>query len=58
MFNETTKIFDAINTITSLFRGNVFFSNSELHLSDDRPREPIALFTNSNVKDGVCSQGI
>ena len=52
MFNETTKIFDAINTITSLFRGNVFFSNSELHLSDDRPREPIALFTNSNVKDG------
>jgi hypothetical protein len=52
MFNETTKIFDAVNTITSLFRGNVFFSNSELHFSDDRPREPIALFTNSNVKDG------
>lgn len=52
MFNETTKIFDAINTITSLFRGNVFFSNSELHFSDDRPREPIALFTNSNVKNG------
>jgi hypothetical protein len=52
MFNESTKIFDAINMIANLFRGNIFFSNSELHFSDDRPREPIALFTNSNVKDG------
>ena len=52
MFNESTKIFDAINMIANLFRGNIFFSNSELHFSDDRPREPISLFTNSNVKDG------
>lgn len=52
MFNETTKIFDAVNTIVNLFRGNIFFSNSELHFSDDRPREPIALFTNSNVANG------
>jgi hypothetical protein len=52
MFTESTKIFDAVNTIANLFRGNVFFANSELHFNDDRPREPISLFTNSNVKDG------
>jgi hypothetical protein len=53
IFREQTKIFDAINVVASLFRGIVFFSNSEIHFLDDRPRTPIAIFTNSNVKDGV-----
>jgi predicted phage tail protein len=53
LFNEQTKIFDAINIVASLFRGSVFFSNSEIHFLDDRPRTPIALFTNSNVKNGI-----
>jgi len=53
MFKEQTKIFDAINIVASLFRGSVFFSNSEIHFLDDRPRDPIAIFTNSNVKDGL-----
>jgi hypothetical protein len=53
LFKDQTKIFDAINIVASLFRGSVFFSNSEIHFLDDRPKEPIALFTNSNVKDGV-----
>ena len=53
IFKDQTKIFDAINIVASLFRGSVFFSNSEIHFLDDRPKPPIALFTNSNVKDGV-----
>jgi hypothetical protein len=52
MFKEQTKIFDAINIVAGLFRGSVFFSNSEIHFLDDRPRIPIALFTNANVKNG------
>lgn len=57
VFKEQTKIFDAINIIASLFRGVVFFSNSEIHFLDDRPRTPIALFSNTNVKDGVFNYG-
>jgi hypothetical protein len=53
VFREQTKIFDAINIVASLFRGSVFFSNSEIQFLDDRPRDPISIFTNSNVKDGV-----
>jgi len=53
MFSQATKIFDAINIVANLFRGSVFFSNSEINFVDDRPREPIALFTNSNVKDAA-----
>jgi hypothetical protein len=53
MFKDQIKLFDAINTIASLFRGIVFFSNSEIHFLDDRPRIPISFFSNANVKDGV-----
>lgn len=53
MFRDQTKVYDAINIIASLFRGVVFFSGSEIHFLDDRPRTPIALFNNANVKDGI-----
>lgn len=53
MFKELTKVYDAINVIANLFRGIVFFGGSEIHFLDDRPRTPIALFSNSNTKDGV-----
>ncbi|MGA1048825.1 MAG: phage tail protein, partial [Minisyncoccia bacterium] len=53
MFKEQTKIYDAINVIANLFRGVVFFGGSEIHFLDDRPRTPIALFNNSNTKEGV-----
>ncbi len=52
MFKDSTKLFDAINVIANLFRGVVFFANSEIHFLDDRPRTPVALFSNSNVKNG------
>ena len=53
MFKEQTKVYDAINVIANLFRGIVFFGGSEIHFLDDRPRTPIALFNNSNTKEGV-----
>jgi hypothetical protein len=53
LFKEQTKVYDAINVIANLFRGVVFFGGSEIHFLDDRPRIPIALFNNSNVKDGI-----
>lgn len=52
LFNSSTKLFDAINIISNLFRGSVFFSRSEINFVDDRPKEPTALFNNTNVKDG------
>jgi hypothetical protein len=53
LFKEQTKVYDAINIIANLFRGIVFFGGSEIHFLDDRPRTPIALFSNSNTKDGI-----
>jgi len=53
VFDQGQKIFDAINTIASLFRGRTFFSNSEINFVDDRPRETVNLFTNESVKDGL-----
>ena len=52
IFKENIKLFDAINVIANLFRGIVFFSNSEIHFLDDRPRTPIAMFSNTNVRNG------
>ena len=52
VFDKGQKIYDAITTITEIFRGRVFFGNSEINFVDDRPREPINLFTNESVKEG------
>ena len=53
VFEQGEKIFDAINTIASIFRGKVFFGNSEINFVDDRPRATVNLFTNESVKDGT-----
>jgi hypothetical protein len=53
VFDKGQKIFDAITLIAALFRGRVFFGSSEINFVDDRPRTPVNLFTNENVKDGL-----
>ena len=55
MFSQGTRIFDSINTIASIFRGFVYYQNSEISFSDDRFKDPIAVFTNSMVEEGVFS---
>jgi len=52
VFQQGQKLYDAINTIAGLFRGRVFFGNSEINFVDDRPRRTTNLFTNESVKDG------
>jgi len=53
LFAESTKVFDALNVIASLFRGIIYYNNSQINFVDDRPKDPIALFANTNVKDGI-----
>jgi hypothetical protein len=55
IFQERIKLYDSINMIAALFRGIVYYNNSEISFVDDRPKTPSALFTNSNVKDGFFS---
>ena len=52
VFDQGDKIYDAINTIVSLFRGSVYFGSNEVSFVDDRPRTPVNLITNESVKDG------
>lgn len=53
LFDSPIKVFDALNVISNLFRGSVFFSSSEINFSDDRPRDPVCIFNNTNIKDGI-----
>jgi hypothetical protein len=53
LFNSKEKVFDAIQLISDLFRGKTFFRNSEISFIDQRVKEPIATFSNINVKDGI-----
>jgi len=55
VFSKGEKVYDAVNLIANLFRGKVFYGNSELNFADDRPRSPVALFTNETVRDGLFS---
>ena len=55
IFEEETKIFDAINSISSLFRGVIYYSNGALTFRDDRLTSPVAFFNNENVREGVFS---
>jgi len=53
LFTDGIKVFDALNTVASLFRGIIYYNNSQINFVDDRPKDPIALFSNTNVKDGL-----
>lgn len=53
MFNSDEKVFDSIQLISKLFRGQTFFRASEVSFADERIKSPIATFSNNNVKDGA-----
>lgn len=52
IFNDPKSVFDAINLISSLYRGFVYFQNNRIEFSDDRPKEPVAFFNNLSVSKG------
>jgi hypothetical protein len=49
---DKTNVFDMIKSIVASFRGNMFYSNSEINFTNDRLKPIISSFNNSNVKDG------
>ena len=53
IFKSDEKVFDSIQLISKLFRGQTFFRASEVSFADERIKSPIATFSNNNVKDGV-----
>jgi len=53
MFKSDEKVFDSIQLISKLFRGQTFFRASEVSFTDERVKSPIATFNNNNVKDGA-----
>jgi hypothetical protein len=55
MFKSDEKIFDSIQLISKLFRGQTFFRASEVSFVDERIKSPIATFSNNNVKGGYFS---
>ena len=53
LIQEKFNIFDMINQIASVFRGNVYYMNSLITFDDDRLKPVIGEFNNSDVKDGL-----
>jgi len=51
--DKLQSITNVINDISAIFRGMIYWANGYLFVSNDQYREPIMLFNNSNVKDGI-----
>lgn len=51
--DKLQSITNVINDISAIFRGMIYWANGYLFVSNDKYREPIMLFNNSNVKDGT-----
>jgi hypothetical protein len=48
-----TDIVNLVNNFASIFKGLVYWSNDYLKFDNDRPKQAVYFFNNSNVKDGV-----
>ena len=53
LINNEVEGLKALTDISSIFRGMFYFKNGLLSLSSDVKQNPIYIFTNSNVKDGL-----
>lgn len=47
--NEAVKV---LTDVASIFRGMTYWGNGSIIAIQDAPKDPVALFTNANVKDG------
>jgi len=50
---DKTNVFDLLKSIVASFRGNMYYSNSEINFTNDRLKPIMAFFNNANVKDGL-----
>ena len=48
-----TDIVNLVNNFASIFKGLVYWSSDYLKFDNDRPKQVVYFFNNSNVKDGV-----
>jgi hypothetical protein len=53
LFQRDIKVFDALNLVASNFKGLFYFTDSVVSFSDDRIKEPVMVFNNTNVVEGV-----
>ena len=44
---------NCLNDLAAVFRGMVYWNNGFVFISNDQFREPVMLFNNSSVRDGV-----
>jgi hypothetical protein len=51
--NSETDIVNLVNNFASIFKGLVYWSSDFLKFDNDRPKEAVYFFNNSNVKDGI-----
>jgi hypothetical protein len=50
---DKSNVFDSIKSLIACFRGNMFYTNSEINFTNDRLKPIMAFFNNSNVKDSM-----
>ena len=53
MFTSALKAYDALNMISSIFKGMVYYGNSSVSFSDDTIKDPVLFFSNDNVENGM-----
>ena len=53
IIKDSFNIFDMVNQVASIFHGNVYYMNSLITFTDDRVKDPVGEFNNSDVKDGL-----
>ena len=49
------EAYKVVNDMASIFRGISYYSHGNIYTAQDSPKDPIYIFTNSNVKDGNFS---
>jgi hypothetical protein len=50
---DKSNVFDSLKSLIACFRGNMFYTNSEINFTNDRLKPIMAFFNNANVKDGM-----
>jgi hypothetical protein len=52
MIASKDEAYKVLNDMASIFRGIIYYSAGQIFINQDKPKDPIYLFNNSNVVDG------
>lgn len=55
IMNSREEAFRVLNDFASIFNSIIYYASGSIFVSQDRPKNPVAWFNNSNVKDGNFS---